>query len=181
MCFQHVIRSSLYDGFRQIFRDEAVYLVTDFKYFLFVHRHSPFQFLRKKYQPSNLTVGKVLSILNSSFLAMAAIPETIMIPISHNVHVIIIVYSAALILFAVSIAFGISCFPFSNYLPHIATFWFFHNFIPPFYDEKIISLQPSIFNCQCTTILFLFLSLPDLRCPVCIEHNGTSGTIPLIH
>ena len=59
VCFQHIIACPDHNGFCQIFRDEAVYLVADFEYFLFVHRHSPFQFLHKKYQPSYLTVGKV--------------------------------------------------------------------------------------------------------------------------
>ncbi len=55
--FQHVVACPDHNGFSQIFRNEAVYLVADFEYFLFVHRHSPFQFCAKKYQPSYLTVG----------------------------------------------------------------------------------------------------------------------------
>lgn len=68
VCFQHIIACPAHDGFCQIFRYEAVYLVADLEYFLFVHRHSPFQFLGKKCQPSYLTVGIVLFFLFSQFL-----------------------------------------------------------------------------------------------------------------
>ena len=41
VCFQHVVACSAHDGFCQFRSDEAVYLVADLEYFLFVHRHSP--------------------------------------------------------------------------------------------------------------------------------------------
>ena len=39
--FQHVVACPAHDGFCQFRSDEAVYLVADLEYFLFVHRHSP--------------------------------------------------------------------------------------------------------------------------------------------
>lgn len=60
VCFQHVVACPDHDGFCQFRSDETVYLAADFEYFLFVHRHSPFQFCAKKYQPSYLTVGNIL-------------------------------------------------------------------------------------------------------------------------
>ena len=42
--FQHVVACPTHDGFCQLRSDEAVYLVADLEYFLFVHRHSPSQF-----------------------------------------------------------------------------------------------------------------------------------------
>ena len=46
--FQHVVACPDHDGFCQLRSDEAVYLVADLEYFLFVHRHSPLSILRKK-------------------------------------------------------------------------------------------------------------------------------------
>ena len=60
--FQHVVACPDHNGFRQLRSNEAVYLITDLVYFLFVHRHSPSQFCAKKYQPSYLTVGVCLFI-----------------------------------------------------------------------------------------------------------------------
>jgi hypothetical protein len=39
--FQHIVACPDHDGLCQIFRYEAVYLIADFEYFLFVHKTFP--------------------------------------------------------------------------------------------------------------------------------------------
>ena len=46
--FQHVVACPTHDGFCQLRSNEAVYLVADLEYFLFVHRNSPLSILSNK-------------------------------------------------------------------------------------------------------------------------------------
>lgn len=66
--FQHVIACPDHDGFCQFRSDKTVYLVADFEYFLFVHRHSPFQFLCNK-KPS-VSIGTWFLIVYCIFHAL---------------------------------------------------------------------------------------------------------------
>lgn len=66
--FQHVVACPDHDGFRQFRSNEAIYLIADFEYFLFVHRHSPFQFLCNK-KPS-VSIGTWFLIVYSIFHAL---------------------------------------------------------------------------------------------------------------
>lgn len=39
--FQHIVAGAAHDGFCQFRSNEAVHALADFKYFFFIHRHSP--------------------------------------------------------------------------------------------------------------------------------------------
>lgn len=66
--FQHIVAGAAHDGFCQFRSYETVHAHADLVYFFFIQVHSPFQILRKKYQPSNLTVGKIqFSLFNMSY------------------------------------------------------------------------------------------------------------------
>ena len=45
--FQHVVACPTHNGFCQLRGNEAVYLIADLKYFIFVHRHPSSNFAQK--------------------------------------------------------------------------------------------------------------------------------------
>ena len=60
--FQHIVTGAAHDGFRQFRSNEAVHALADFVYLFFIHRHSPFQILRKKIPTIELlTVGIIVN------------------------------------------------------------------------------------------------------------------------
>lgn len=76
-------------------------------------------------------------LIYSPPFAVSATPETIMVSITNDVHVIIIVYSATFVFFAIGIAFVIASTPSIYNFPHVITIRFFIHSISPLRFYKL--------------------------------------------